>query len=87
MSHPCPKDLSPLFAERDLADLLREDRRRLNAAGMESRSQALGRLAAEFGERLLAPSRVRSGQNPVIYPPRLRLGSKLAVLRRDLLPE
>jgi RES domain-containing protein len=77
----------PLFAEPALADLLAEDWRRLNAAGMESRSQALGRLAAELGEGLRAPSRVRSGQNLVIYPSRLRPGSKLEVLGRDLLPE
>jgi RES domain-containing protein len=77
----------PLFAEPELADLLREDWRGLNAAGMESRSQALGRLAAELGEGLRAPSRVRSGQNLVIYPPRLRPGSKLEVLGRDWLPK
>ena len=77
----------PLLGERELAELLREDWRRLNAAGMESRSQALGRLAAELGEGLRAPSRVRSGQNLVIYPARLRPGSKLEVLGQDLLPE
>jgi RES domain-containing protein len=77
----------PLFTERELADLLREDWRRLNAAGMESRSQALGRLAADLGEGLRVPSRVRSGQNLAIYPLRLRPGSKLEVLGQDLLPE
>jgi len=77
----------PLLAERELAKILEEDWRHLNAGGMESCSQALGRLAAELGEGLRAPSRVRSGQNLVIYPLRVRPGSTFEVLGRSLLPE
>jgi hypothetical protein len=68
-------------------ELLSEDWRRMNAEGKEGRSQALGRVVAELGERVLAPSRIRTGNNLVIYPERLKAGSRIEVLGQGDLPK
>jgi RES domain-containing protein len=56
----------------NLAELLSEDWRKTNGEQKESRSQALGRVVADLGEGILAPSRIRTGKNLVIYPRSLK---------------
>jgi RES domain-containing protein len=69
----------------NLEALLSEDWRKMNSEQKESRSQALGRVVADLGEGILAPSRIRMGKNLVIYPRSLRPESRVEVLgERDL---
>jgi hypothetical protein len=65
---------------------LSEDWRKMNGEQKESRSQALGRVVADLGEGILAPSRIRMGKNLVIYPRSLRPGSRIEVLGETDLP-
>jgi hypothetical protein len=67
--------------------LLSEDWRKMNAEGKESRSQALGRVVADLGEGILAPSRIRKGHNLVIYPEQLKAESRIEVLGQGDLPK
>ena len=69
----------------NLEELLSEDWRKINGETKESRSQALGRVVAKMGEGILAPSRIRPGNNLVIFPRSLRPGSQIEILgERDL---
>jgi hypothetical protein len=70
----------------NLEELLSEDWRKMNGEQKESRSQALGRVVADLGEGILAPSRIRMGKNLVIYPRSLRPGSRIEVLGDTDLP-
>ena len=70
----------------NLEELLSEDWRKMNGEQKESRSQALGRIVAELGEGILAPSRIRMGKNLVIYPRSLKAGSRIEVLGEADLP-
>jgi RES domain-containing protein len=58
-----------------------EDWRKMNGEQKESCSQALGRAVADLGEGMLAPSRIRTGTNLVIYPRSLRTPDSLRVER------
>jgi RES domain-containing protein len=71
----------------NLEELLSEDWRKINGEQKESRSQALGRAVADLGEGILAPSRIRTGKNLVIYPRSLRPGSRIEVLGEADLPK
>jgi RES domain-containing protein len=71
---------------QNLEDFLAEDWRKMNGDQKESRTQALGRAVADLGEGILAPSRIRTGKNLVIYPPSLRSGSRIDVLGKEDLP-
>ena len=69
----------------NLEELLSEDWRKMNGEHRESRSQAFGRVVADLAEGLLAPSRIRMGENLVIYPRSLRPESRIEVLgEKDL---
>jgi hypothetical protein len=57
----------------------------VNADHKGSASQALGRAVAEVAEGILAPSRIRSWKNLLIYPRSLELGSKIEVSGQDKL--
>jgi hypothetical protein len=46
----------------------------------------LGRVVADLGEGILAPSRIRMGKNLVIYPRSLRPGSRVEILGEADLP-
>ena len=71
--------------QSNLEELLSEDWRKMNGEHRESRSQAFGRVVADLGEGLLAPSRIRTGENLVIYPRSLRPESRIEVLgEKDL---
>jgi len=70
----------------NLEELLSEDWRKMNGEQKESRSQALGRVVADLGEGILAPSRIRMGKNLVIYPRSLRPGSRVEILGEADLP-
>jgi RES domain-containing protein len=70
----------------NLEELLSEDWRKMNGEHRESRSQAFGRVVAELGEGILAPSRMRRGENLVIYPRSLRPQSRIEVLGEEDLP-
>ncbi len=70
-----------------MEELLREDWRNMNGLHKESRSQALGRVVADLGEAILAPSRIRMGKNLVIYPRSLKPGSRIEVLGEADLPK
>ena len=70
----------------NLEELLGEDWRKMNGEQKESRTQALGRAVADLGEGILAPSRIRTGKNLVIYPRSLRSGSWIEVLGEGDLP-
>jgi RES domain-containing protein len=76
-----------LLHQLDLEELLSEDWRKMNGEQKESRSQALGRVAAGLGEGILAPSRIRNGKNLVIYPRSLKPGSQIKVLGEADLPQ
>jgi RES domain-containing protein len=78
-----PASVSP---QLNVEELLGEDWRRMNGEQKESRSQALGRVVADLGEGILAPSRIRMGKNLVIYPCSLRPGSWIEVLGDADLP-
>jgi RES domain-containing protein len=71
---------------QNLEDFLAEDWRKMNGDQKESRTQALGRAVADLGEGILAPSRIRTGKNLVIYPHSLRSGSRIDVLGKEDLP-
>lgn len=71
----------------NLEELLSEDWRKMNGGQKESRSQALGRAVAGLGEGILAPSRIRTGKNLVIYPRSLKPESRIEVLGEADLPE
>jgi RES domain-containing protein len=71
----------------NLEELLSEDWRKMNGEQKESRSQALGRVVAELGEGILAPSRIRMGKNLVIYLRSLKAGSRIEVLGEGDLPK
>jgi RES domain-containing protein len=68
-----------------LDELLAEDWRKVNDAGHESQSQALGRAAHNIGaEALLAPSaRVPGGMNLVYFPESLLDRGKVQVLGQE----
>jgi RES domain-containing protein len=70
----------------NVEELLNEDWRKMNGEQKESRSQALGRVVADLGEGILAPSRIRMGKNLVIYPRSLRPGSRVEILGEADLP-
>ena len=70
----------------NLEELLSEDWRKMNGEHRESRSQAFGRVVADLGEGILAPSRIRTGENLVIYPRSLRPESRIEVLGEEDLP-
>jgi RES domain-containing protein len=71
----------------NVEELLNEDWRKMNGEQKESRSQALGRVVADLGEGILAPSRIRMGKNLVIYPRSLKPGSGIEVLGEADLPK
>jgi hypothetical protein len=71
----------------NLEELLSEDWRKMNGGQKESRSQALGRAVAGLGEGILAPSRIRTGKNLVIYPRSLKPESRIEVLGEADLPK
>jgi RES domain-containing protein len=70
------------------SDLVEEDWRKLQKAGVESWTQAIGRgcYTAKF-EGIIAPSaRRRGGANIVIFPKQLKNTSTILVLGADQLP-
>jgi RES domain-containing protein len=69
----------------DLRDMLAEDWRKLNAAGFESRSQALGRAAHDCGAEglLVSSARISKGINLVYFPQALVKDSKIELLGED----
>ena len=68
-----------------LEELLAEDWRKVNDAGHEAQSQALGRAAHDFGaEGVLAPSaRVPGGINIVCFPDSLVSQSQMKILGEE----
>ena len=68
-----------------LVELLAENWRKINDAGHESQSQALGRAAHDIGaEALLAHSaRTKGGVNLVFFPDSLVGSSKMEILGQD----
>jgi hypothetical protein len=76
-----------VLEQLNLEELLSEDWRKMNGEHRESRSQAFGRVVAELGKGILAPSRIRAGTNLVIYPRSLRPGSQIEILGEGDLPK
>lgn len=85
-------DLTSLVIRRRLGftlqDLIEEDWRGLQAAGVESWTQAIGRGCFIHGvEAIIVPSaRHRSGKNIVLFPGNLQPSSILEILRPKELP-
>jgi len=71
-----------------LGRLLNEDWRRINDAGTEAATQAIGRAAYEAGfQGIVVPSAAkRSGANIVVFPDRLGVEGLLELVKVDELP-